>query len=178
MDISALLARFSAESPLVITRGGPATAARLACEAARAGRRVALVVRSREELTLMRGLVTLFSPEMSVGRPDVPAPGAGTAPEGPLWERTWIALPSFNHRSLSRDGWSARMAALYALRHGTSRGIIMTADNLLPFLPPVDFFAGREIVIRRNEELPRGRYGPARRHPGCAAPRIRQAGAD
>ena len=58
MDISALLARFSAESPLVITRGGPATAARLACEAARAGRRVALVVRSREELTLMRGLVT------------------------------------------------------------------------------------------------------------------------
>lgn len=153
MDISALLARFSAESPLVITRGGPATAARLACEAARAGRRVALVVRSREELTLMRGLVTLFSPEMSVGRPDVPAPGAGTAPEGPLWERTWIALPSFNHRSLSRDGWSARMAALYALRHGTSRGIIMTADNLLPFLPPVDFFAGREIVIRRNEEL-------------------------
>lgn len=153
MDISDLLARFNAEHPLFISRGGPATAARLACEAVRDGRRVALVVRSREELALMRGLVTLFTPEMSVGQPDAAAPGARPAPDGPLWERPWIGLPSFNHRSLSREGWAVRIAALYALGQRISRGVILTADNLLPFLPPTDFFGGRELIIRKHEEL-------------------------
>ncbi len=153
MDISALLARFNVEHPLVVSRSGPATAARLACEAVRDGRRVALVVRSREELALMRGLITLFTPEMSVGRPDAAVPGRNTVTEGPLWERPWIGLPSFNHRSLSREGWASRMAALYALGRRAGRGVILTADNLLPFLPPMDFFEEREIVIRKNEEL-------------------------
>lgn len=45
------------------------------------------------------------------------------------------------------------MAVLYALSGRKSRGLILSADNLLPLLPPLDFFAGRELVIRRNEEL-------------------------
>lgn len=153
MDISELLARFNADRPLVINRAGSATVARLACAAVSSGRRVAVVVRSREELASMRGLVSLFTPELSVGRPDSPAQGSPQAAEAPLWEKTWAVLPPFNTRSLSREGWAGRMAVLYALSGRKSRGVILSADNLLPLLPPLDFFAGRELVIRRNEEL-------------------------
>ena len=86
MDISELLARFNADRPLVINRAGSATVARLACAAVSSGRRVAVVVRSREELASMRGLVSLFTPELSVGRPDSPAQGSPQAAEAPLWK--------------------------------------------------------------------------------------------
>lgn len=62
MDISELLARFNADRPLVINRAGSATVARLACAAVSSGRRVAVVVRSREELASMRGLGFPFHP--------------------------------------------------------------------------------------------------------------------
>ena len=145
MDISELLARFNADRPLVINRAGSATVARLACAAVSSGRRVAVVVRSREELASMRGLVSLFTPELSVGRPDSPAQGSPQAAEAPLWEKPWAVLPPFNTRSLSREGWAGRMAVLYALSGRKSRGVILSADNLLPLLPPLDFFAGREL---------------------------------
>ena len=86
MDISSLLARADAAAPLTLSRSGPATVARLAAEAVASGRGAVVVVRSRDELALMRGLTALFTPDLSVGRADKsarPETPAGTVP-GPI----------------------------------------------------------------------------------------------
>ncbi len=149
MDINAFFDRAFAQSPATLSRGGPATTARLAVEALRGGRNVVVVTTSRDELTAMRALATLFTPELSVGR----AEGSAT-PERPLWEQPWSFLPPFNHRSLTRPAWAERIGALYALSRGAARGLIMTADNLLPKLPPLDFFTDQELTIRKNGDMP------------------------
>ena len=139
MDISSLLARADAAAPLTLSRSGPATVARLAAEAVASGRGAVVVVRSRDELALMRGLTALFSPDLSVGRADKSARPETLA--GPVWDRSWAYLPPFNHRSLSLEGWAGRLAVLYGLSRGVTRGLVLTADNLIPRLPPTDFFS-------------------------------------
>lgn len=144
-------------SGLAVSRAGSATLARLGVEAVRAGRHAAVVVRSRDALVAMRGLTTLFTPELSVGRasgqvPGLPVPGTAV-PEVPLWERPWVFLPPFTSRSLSREGWAGRFAVLYALRTGSAKGVVLTADNLIPLLPPVDFLDGRSLTVRKGEDI-------------------------
>ncbi|WP_298068159.1 transcription-repair coupling factor [uncultured Mailhella sp.] len=151
MDKDVILHRMEEGAPLRISRSGPATLARLAVEAVRGGRRAAIAVRSRDALSAMRGLTTLFTPEWSVGRPQ--APQGERAAEVPLWERPWVCLPPFTPRSLNREGWAVRMAVLYALRLGTAKGLIFTADNLVPRLPPPDILDGRELTVRQGEEI-------------------------
>lgn len=166
MDISSFLARAGAEHPLSITRSGAATVARMAVETLRSsagtsggtgGRSVVIVTRSREELSLMRGLTTLFTPELSVGKPEnASAAGvvSGFAPsERPVWDQPWAFLSPFTHRSLSREGWAERLSTLCALQRGVTRGIVLTADNLVASLPPVDFFNDRELFLRKHEDM-------------------------
>ncbi|MCH5277530.1 MAG: transcription-repair coupling factor [Desulfovibrionaceae bacterium] len=150
MDSVSLLARADTGAPLTVTRSGPATVARLAVDAVRAGRGAVVLVRSRDELALMRALTTLFSPELSVGQPDKGTPEALVSP---VWEQSWAYLPPFSHRSLSLEGWAARLAVLYALRRGVTRGLVLTADNLIPRLPPADFFSDGELTLRRGEDM-------------------------
>ena len=45
------------------------------------------------------------------------------------------------------------MSALYALRSGQAKGLILTADNLLPKLVPLDFFENREVTLIRGEDV-------------------------
>ena len=151
MDISSLLARADAAAPLTLSRSGPATVARLAAEAVASGRGAVVVVRSRDELALMRGLTALFTPDLSVGRADKSARPETLA--GPVWDRSWAYLPPFNHRSLSLEGWAGRLAVLYGLSRGVTRGLVLTADNLIPRLPPTDFFSDGELVLRRGEDM-------------------------
>ena len=151
MDISSLLARADAAAPLTLSRSGPATVARLAAEAVASGRGAVVVVRSRDELALMRGLTALFTPDLSVGRADKSA--RPETPAGPVWDRSWAYLPPFNHRSLSLEGWAGRLAVLYGLSRGVTRGLVLTADNLIPRLPPTDFFSDGELVLRRGEDM-------------------------
>lgn len=134
-------------APLKISRSGPATLARLAVEAVRSGKHAAIVARDRDALSVLRGLTTLFTPECSAGHP------TAQAAEVPLWERPWVALPPFTPRALSREGWAARMAALYSLRYGAARGIIFTADNLVPRFPPLNILDRLALTVRKGEEI-------------------------
>ncbi|MBQ4615796.1 MAG: transcription-repair coupling factor [Mailhella sp.] len=156
MDIESLLRRMEDERVLAVSRSGSATLARLAAEAVRSGRRAAIAVKSRDALSVMRGLTSLFTPELSVGRPTGSVPGTGKTvlpAEVPLWEKPWVFLPPFTPRSLSREGWAERFAVLYALRMGSARGIVFTADNLIPLLPPRDFLDGRTLTVRKGEDF-------------------------
>ena len=156
MDIELLLRRMEDEQSITVSRAASATLARLATEAVRTGRRAAIAVKSRESLFAMRALTTLFTPELSVGRPSESAPVAGKKAlpvEVPLWEKPWVFLPPFTPRSLSREGWAERFAVLYALHMGAAKGIVFTADNLIPLLPPRDFLDGRVLTVRRGEDF-------------------------
>ncbi|MCQ2444879.1 MAG: DEAD/DEAH box helicase, partial [Mailhella sp.] len=155
MDTKSILREMEENGRAVINRAGAATVARLASDAVRAGRRAALGARSREALSVMKGLAALFTPEISVGREKARVPGAEktAVPETPAWEKPWVFMPPLTARSLSREGWAERLAVLYALRTKQASGIVLTADNLIPLLPPLDFFSGRELTLRRREDL-------------------------
>lgn len=156
MDKESLLRRMEEGAGLTVCRAGSATTARLAVEAVRAGRHAAIAVRSRDALAVMRGLTTLFTPELSVGRAGTHGAGESSTRsivEVPLWERPWVFLPPFTARSLSREGWAERLAVLYALRTGTAKGVVFTADNMIPLLPPSDFLDSRTMTVRRGEDI-------------------------
>ena len=68
MDIESLLRRME-DQAVTVSRASSATLARLAAEAVRSGRRAAVAVKGRDALSVMRGLTTLFTPELSVGHP-------------------------------------------------------------------------------------------------------------
>lgn len=155
MDKKSLLRRMEEEAGLEVSRAGSATLARLAVEAVRAGRHAAVAVRSRDALGVMRGLTTLFTPSLSVGHPAGLTSGESVRSqvEAPLWERPWVFLPPFGARTLSREGWAERFAVLYALRTGAAKGVVFTADNMIPLLPPADFLDGRTMTVRRGEDI-------------------------
>ncbi len=153
MDKETLLRGMEESAGLTVSRAGSATLARLAVEAVRAGRHAAVAVRSREALAVMRGLTTLFTPELSVGRVDARSGEGRGASAGPVWERPWVCLPPFSERSLSREGWAERFAVLYALRTGQAKGVVFTLDNLIPLLPPPDFLDSRVMTVRRGEDI-------------------------
>lgn len=155
MDKESLLRRMEEEAGLEVSRAGSATLARLAVEAVRAGCHAAVAVRSRDALGVMRGLTTLFTPSLSVGHPAGLTSGESVRSqvEVPLWERPWVFLPPFGARTLSREGWAERFAVLYALRTGAAKGVVFTADNMIPLLPPADFLDGRTMTVRRGEDI-------------------------
>ena len=105
MDKESLLRRMEESAGLTVCRAGSASLARLAVEAVRAGRHAVIAVRSRDALAVMRGLTTLFTSELSVGRAGASESSARGQAERPLWERPWVFLPPFSQRSLSREGW-------------------------------------------------------------------------
>ena len=152
MDKESLFHRMEEGAGLSVCRAGAATLARLAVEAVRVGRHAALAVRSRDALSLMRGLTTLFTPELSVGRIGASGQSLDNT-QSPLWERPWVFLPPFSARTLSREGWAERMSVLYALRTGTAKGVVFTLDNMIPLLPPLDFLDTRTMTVRLGEDI-------------------------
>ena len=73
MDIfNAVLA--SQENQIYIERSGMATRCRLAVEAMTRGRTVVLLAREREDYTLARALLTLCTPELSLGEKSLSEP--------------------------------------------------------------------------------------------------------
>ena len=101
MDIfNAVLA--SQENQIYIERSGMATRCRLAVEAMTRGRTVVLLAREREDYTLARALLRLFTPELSLGEKSL---------SEPLWRSPCLALPALSQRQ-DRVSWAARLAAL------------------------------------------------------------------
>lgn len=147
MDFSALVKKLTSKGVghIEVTRSGMATAARLGNALLAAGRSVVMVVRDSDELAQARGLLTLFTPDLSAG--DLPV-------SRPRWEMPWIVMPSYPFGIRGRDAWAARMSALYAmsLKHSPV-GILVTVDNFLPKLPPVNLFDAHELSLSRGEEM-------------------------
>ncbi len=146
MDYARTLERLARCRPegIDLARIGTAGLARLGVDLLEQGRSVALVVDNREQLLAVRALLTLFTPRSVSGTDRDPA-----APES----GGWAVLPPFTVRSASREGWAQRLSALYALSRGRTRGLLLTADNLLPRLVPTDFFEGRELRLCVGEEI-------------------------
>ena len=128
----------------VIGRSGQTSAARLAADVHQSGRGVVMVARNRDELMTLRGLVNLFTPDVSTGV---------SRTHIPRHERPWALMPPFTLRTANREGWAGRLAALYALRNGRAKSVIVTVDNLLIRHIPLDFFDGQELYLRQGEDL-------------------------
>ncbi len=128
-----------------VSRSGPATRARLAARLTQAGRDVVLVTRDQAESLECRALLRLFLPEYS---------SADLSPTQAAWENPILAVPPYPAGLKGRSHWAERMAALYALGRRSSRHIVLTpVDAFLPLLPPLDFFAGRELVLRKGMDM-------------------------
>ena len=125
-----------------LARAGLATLARIGVDLLEQGRGVAFVVPDREHLLAARALMTLFTPGLSANEKSLERD-----------ESLWVSLPPFTARSAGREGWAERLAALHALRQGRARGLILTADNLIPKWVPLDFFEGQELKLERGEEI-------------------------
>ena len=133
-DVMTEIARFKA-GRIHVARAGLATQARLCVDMLQQGRGMAWVVKNRDELLTARALMRLFSPELSSGDflPDALDKAAGR-----LCRRFLLARPT-----VRLDGTLVRSVRI-AQRAG--QRLILTADNLLPKLVPLDFFENREVT--------------------------------
>lgn len=127
-----------------LARSGLATRCRLATECVAQGRTAVVVARNRDAFAQARGLLTLFSPELS---------SAAFPLERPRWESPVVALPpGVLHTGLGA-GWAERMATLYALRLRRPRCLVVTPDNLLMRFMPINFFDEHELTLAVGAEL-------------------------
>ncbi len=147
MPLSSLLSRLCAPgaASCTVNRAGPGARVRLAHALLERGRPVVLVARDSQELSELRALSGLFSPESAVEE--------GTA-GAPMWELGCVTLPRHPAGQGGKSGWAERTAALYSLRmRGTGRIIVVTADNLLLRLPPVDIFDSHELRLYKGMDM-------------------------
>ncbi|WP_147821542.1 transcription-repair coupling factor [Salidesulfovibrio onnuriiensis] len=80
--------------------------------------------------------------------------GGGDDQFVPLWEQEWIAFPPYIPKNPGPEDWGMRWACLYALEYGRKpAGIILTADNLLPFWPSPETLRNSWLPLARGEEM-------------------------
>jgi len=122
-----------------VFKSGTATQSFVASALLAKGVDTVVVVPGASEFKQMRALLALFSP-----------PEEGK----PVWERRWVTLPPYHARRPDAEAWGDRWAALYALAYGPKpRGVLMTADNLLPLWPDPEALRGNWITLTRNEDM-------------------------
>ena len=127
-----------------LARSGIASRCRIAVDSVAAGRSAVLVVRNREEYSAARGLLTLFSSELSLSGPPLTRP---------RWQSPVVGLPpGALHMGLG-TGWAERMATLFALRRRMPRCLVVTPDNLLTRYMPLQFFDEHELSLTVGAEL-------------------------
>lgn len=126
---------------VVINKSGPATWVFLAQALLQHNASPVMLLRDPTELTAVKGLLRLLDP---------PCHNA-------LWDERWIIMPPFspeNGHSGRGAGWPQRLACLHALQEGAgARGLVLTAENLLPLWPSLDFLRNNQLSLRRGEEL-------------------------
>ncbi len=128
-----------------VARSGTATMARLAASLAERGKTVVLMGRDANEVSELKALSLLFSPDYSVGNQPL---------ERPLWEESVFALPEYPVNLQVRNAWATRLAALYALRERKKAGIVVCSiSNLLYRLIPTSFFQDRQLVLRKGDDF-------------------------
>ncbi len=123
---------------------GMASRCRLALQCLSEGRSAVILVRNREEFTAARGLLTLFTPELSQKSPDITTP---------RWQSPLLFLPSGALHTGHGSAWAERMATLYALQYENPTCLVLTIDNILLKYMPRTFFAEHELCLNKGLEM-------------------------
>ncbi len=133
-----------------VHKSGFASIAKLMAQAVSENKYTVAVVKNRDELSTLKSFLSLFIAELSVGKEK----GALQEKNVPLFfETPFVSINPFNRRSLNREGWAERLAALYAMGQGHAKALIVTADMLIPFLPEKDFFNKHELFLKIHEDM-------------------------
>ncbi len=127
-----------------LARSGLASRCRLALQCLNEGRSAVILVHNREEYQSARGLLTLFSPELSHTIPDI---------ECPRWQSPLLFLPPGITQTGLGSSWAERMASLYALQYKKASCLVLTLDNLFVKYMPLNFFDGQELVLPKGAEM-------------------------
>lgn len=133
----------SGKEVIYLDRSGAATCAYIAALVRATGKTVVLAGFDEEESRRLAALVRIFQPNLSAG--DIPA-------ERPAWDRPLLRLPAMR-RPGAKEGWPARMAALYALAKGGARCVVASTNSLLIKYMPRDFFDSRTLEIAVGADL-------------------------
>lgn len=147
MSLASIVGRLSAKPPQIlrITRSGPGSLALLASGLLDSGRSVVVVAQTQERMSEYRALLTLLSPDRSLGE---------LSPTSAQWEQRFISMPQHPAGMGGKSGWAERMAALYSLKQRrASQGVLVTLDNFLLRLPPSDIFDAHELSLRKGMEM-------------------------
>ncbi len=127
-----------------LTHSGMASRCRLALQCLQDGRSAVLLARNREEFAAARGLLTLFTPELSQQNPIVTTP---------RWQWPLLFLPPGALHTGAGSTWPERMATFYALQYGKPSCLVLTIDNLLLKYMPRQFFTEHELCLSKGAEI-------------------------
>lgn len=126
---------------LRVFKSGPGTQAHIGNTLLSKGKNVVIIVPGAAEFKQMRALLTLFSRT----KRDENAPD---------WERDWIFMGPYHPGKPDAVGWGARWGALYALSYGKKPcGVLLTADNLLPFWPDATVLRENWVPLSKGEDM-------------------------
>ncbi len=129
-----------------LARSGMASRCRLALQCIAEGQTAVLVVQNREEMLAARGLLTLFSPDLShdVG-----------AAELLRWQSPLLFMPPgvLPTQAGQHSSWAERMAVLYALHFKKPSCLVLTLDNVLIKYMPQNFFDAHELTLSKGAEM-------------------------
>ncbi len=127
-----------------IMHSGMASRCRIALQCLQEGRSSVLVVRTRDEFAAARGLLTLFSPDLSQKTPSLASP---------RWQSQLLFLPPGVLHTGHGSSWAERMATFYALQYENPTCLVLTVDNLLLKLMPRKFFDEHELNLHKGSEI-------------------------
>ncbi len=131
-----------------LTRSGMASRCRLALQCVAEGRSAVLLVRTREEYNAARGLLTLFSEDIS---------HAALPVERVRWQSSLLFLPpgvsGTGLQASSSTFWAERMATLYALQYKKPSCLVLTVESLLLKYMPQSFFAEHELILQKGADM-------------------------
>ncbi len=139
-----ILSSKNATTSCHIGRSGLASLCRLSLEALNLGHSSVILVRTREEFSAAKGLLTLFSPELS---------SAALPIDTPRWQSPLLFLPPGSLQTGLGTGWAERMATFYALQYQKPSCLVLTPDNLLVKYMPRDFFTAHELTLTKGADM-------------------------
>ncbi len=127
-----------------LAHSGMTSRCRIALQCLQEGRSAVLIVRNREEFAEARGLLTLFSPDLSQKVSAVTAL---------RWQSPLLFLPPGALHVGLGSAWSDRMATFYALQYAKPTCLVLTIDNLLVKYMPKQFFGEHELCLNKGHEI-------------------------
>ncbi len=127
-----------------IVHSGMASRCRLALQYMQDGKSSVLLARNREEFAAAKGLLTIFTPDLSQKNPTV---------TDARWHSPLLFLPSGALHTGHGSAWAERMATFYALQYAKASCLVTTIDNILLKYMPRTFFNEHELCMSKGADL-------------------------